>query len=96
MVVWRSGNDIASVAGSLGFHFWAGQIRRSIANGSEPLQKAYFFGVRSCVAQVLSWENGSRYSLHAWAEYGEYNEDLILICNKCMRKAKMLEITIGC
>ena len=27
----------------------------------------YFFGVRSCVAQALSWENGSRYSLHAWA-----------------------------
>ena len=33
--------------------------------------------VRSCVAQALSRGDGLRHSLHAWAQYDEYNEDLI-------------------
>ena len=43
----------------------------SVANGSPPLRR--FF--RSCVAQALSRGDGDRHSLHASAEYSEYNED---------------------
>ena len=35
--------------------------------------------LRSCVASSLSCGDGSRHSLHASAEYREYNEGLILI-----------------
>ena len=37
MAGWRSGNDIASGAGSLGLHFRADQIGHKVANGSLPL-----------------------------------------------------------
>ena len=37
--------------------------------------------VRSCVAQALRRVGGLRHSLHAWAQYGEYNEDLIFLCS---------------
>ena len=65
MTGWRSGNDNASGAGSLGFDSRAIQIRPEVANGSPPLQ--CFFEVRSCVAQALSCGGGPRNSLHAWA-----------------------------
>ena len=58
MAGWRCDNDIASGAGGLGFDSRACQIRHRVANGSPPLR--YFFGVQSCVTQVLS------NSLHAW------------------------------
>ena len=34
--------DIAVGAGSLGSNFWAGRIKRNVANGSPPLRR--FFG----------------------------------------------------
>ena len=87
MAGWRSGNDIASGTGGFGFDFRAGQIRRRVANSSPPLR--YFFRDRSCVTQALSCGDGPRNSLQAWTLSGEYNGGLILICNKCTRKAKM-------
>ena len=61
---WRSGNDIASVAGGLGFDSRAGQIRHSKDNGSPPLR--YLFGIPSCVAQALSCGDGPRSSLRRY------------------------------
>ena len=63
MAGWRSGNDIASGAGGLGFDSRAGQIRQKIANGSTSLR--CFFGDRRYVAQALSCGDGPRNSLHA-------------------------------
>ena len=62
MTDWRSGNDIASGAGGLRFDSRAGQIRRSVANGSPSLQ--YFFGVRNCCrpgAKLRRWAPAIRY-----------------------------------
>ena len=52
MAGWWGGNDIASVAGGSELDSRAGQIRHKVANGLPPLR--CFFGVRSCVAQVLN------------------------------------------
>ena len=65
MAGWRSGNDIASGVGSLGFDSRAGQIRHRVANGSPPLQ--CFFEVQSYVAQALSCGDRPCNSLHARA-----------------------------
>ena len=65
MAGWRSGNDIASGAGGVGFDSHADQIRPTVAHGSPPLR--CFFGVRSYVAQALSCGDGPCNSLHAWA-----------------------------
>ena len=64
---WSSGNHFASKAGGLRFKSWAGQIRRSVANSSPPLQ--HFFE-RSWVVQA-QWcglvEIDPENSLHASA-----------------------------
>ena len=79
---WSSGNYFASGAGGLRFKSWVGQIGRSVANSSPPLQ--HFFE-RSCVVRA-QWcglvEMDPENSLHSSAYYSEaYNErfDLIMI-----------------
>ena len=52
-----------------GFDSRAGQIRHRVANGSPLLRR--FFGL------ALSRGDGPRHSLHASAQYHEYNKDLI-------------------
>ena len=51
-------NDIAIDARVLRFHFPAGQIVHSIAEGLPPLQ--HFLGVQGCVVQALSHQRRRR------------------------------------
>ena len=60
-----------SAAGSLAFKSWPGQIEHRVVNGSPPLQHFY---ERSCIALVQCRGDVPANSLHAWAEYSEYNE----------------------
>ena len=56
-------------------------------NRQRPATAAVFFELRSCVTWALSGGNGPRYSLHALAEYREYDEGLIfwtLFCDKTL------------
>ena len=59
--------DIAIGTRGRGFNYWTGQIGHNVANPATFL--------RSCVAQALNREDGSRHSLHASAKCRERNED---------------------
>ena len=61
--------SVREVWGSIPGPVKSAQCRQRLATGATFL--------RSCVAQALSRGDGPRLSLHASAQYGEYNEDLI-------------------
>ena len=54
---WSSGNALVSGAEGLKFKHWAGQIRRSVANGFSPLRH---FSERICVALAQLRRHGPR------------------------------------
>ena len=65
--------DTANGAGGLRFDYRARKMRHSVANRSPPLRGF-------CVVQPLNRGDEPRHSLHASAQYREYNEDLTFLC----------------
>ena len=80
----RSFSSVASQivisAGGLGLNSLAGQI----GTVSQWLATVAAF-LRSCVAQALSRGDGPRHSSHAFAQYRDYNENLIFYSLACRR-----------
>ena len=76
----RSKGKFGVGAVGLGFASWAGQIGHNFASDLPSLR--YFLELRGCVAQALSRREGLRHSLHASAQYCEYNENLIFLPEK--------------
>ena len=75
-MAYSSGNTFASGSGGLRFKSRAGQIGRSVANGS-PLLRYFFKG--AVLFRRNDAEMGPANSLHASAQYSEYNKRFDLI-----------------
>ena len=77
-------------AGGLRFDYRAGQIGRSVVNGSPPLR--CFFGAVLPEAETLCPGDKPGLLLLALAQYNEYNEDLIKVFPAVRVGAKAVDL----